>query len=170
MLIRYSLTEEDVVAFCEYHVATSPMIRRQMARARFLYPLWFLGCGVVLWFALERPAFPIAFSFVAVAWIIWWPSYWKRHYRKQVIGLYREGRNTSLFGDHELELGSEGPVAKSPSGEESKYRWSSIERVEQTPEYLFLYVSALQAIIVPRGRVREGNFEDCSRLCFERAA
>ena len=51
-----------------------------------------------------------------------------------------------------------GLSARSEYGE-SKIMWSGIERIGSTPDYTFIFVNATSAIILPKYRILEGDYD-----------
>ena len=55
------------------------------------------------------------------------------------------GKNTGLLCRHKLVLDEEGLSDTSDFGE-SRMRWGGVERVEQNDDYIFIYLSSMEAI------------------------
>ena len=158
--MRYVLTDEDALRFCAFHVRHSPAIARDLARARYLYPLLGIGVGLASWLLAGRLVELVAAALLGSFWTLWWPGHWRRRYIGQARRSYHEPQNRSLFGEHELTVDEDGIVVRSPSGIVSTYPWASIEGLEEEPGYLYAYISGLTAVIVPEHGMREGRFAD----------
>ncbi len=88
--------------------------------------------------------------FLAIFWVIFMPWSYKRSIKKYVRRMYSEGKNKRLICKHKLSIAPEGIVETTDIGEAS-IRWSAVEKVESSDKYIFIYTSAVGAIIVPRG-------------------
>ena len=52
--------------------------------------------------------------------------------------------------------------------ESTRMRWQLFKRIDITPQYLFLTIGASSAIVVPRGRMLEGDFDAFTEFCRQR--
>lgn len=63
--------------------------------------------------------------------------------------MLEEGDNENLFNQRTLVLTDEGITETSSIGE-SHIRWDKINHLEETEDYLYIYVSSVSAHIVPK--------------------
>jgi hypothetical protein len=161
MIIRFERTMDDMIAFNDFHYSHSPFMKRFMFWYRWGGALFiFLVCTLLI--QALTPGSPALFApllslvgagvFAAIA-----PSAIRRRMRKQVRKLYSEGKNVSALGELELELTDTGLIAKS-AYTETKLAWGAIERIESTPTHTFLYLSSVQAYIIPHNKIIEGDY------------
>lgn len=157
MTAEYELRKEDWSAFNFYHHFHSPTARRQYLRAWFSPAIvLLLGClGVSLLASLNSPtpgstflALLPLFSGVPF-YLLWFPWAYRRKVKKIVAGMIGEGRNRTLLGKQRVTLSPEG-ITKSSDVDQTTVAWSGVERVMKDKDYLFVYISALTAIIIPR--------------------
>jgi uncharacterized membrane protein YedE/YeeE len=157
MELEFRLEEADVLAFLDHHMqhsgAARDIRRRQIYGHAFLVVIF----GLVFWF-LGEAALAIAFLVLGPVWVAWWPARARQTYRKQALAMYREGQNPMLEGHHVLRLDDAGLVAVTPAAE-ARMSLTSVGRIVDTPDHLFIYVGAVQAIIVPRRRVVRGDVD-----------
>jgi len=157
--VRYVLTADDGLRFCEYHIRHSPIVGRQIARERYLYPLAGIAIGMAFWWATGRLEVLIAAAVLGAAWTLWWPVRWRRSYLRQAGRAYAEPENRSLFGEHVVSVEPDHLLVRSAAGIESTYPWTSIYEVVEEPGYLYVYVNGLEAITVPTGSIIEGDLD-----------
>ena len=82
----------------------------------------------------------------------------------------RKGTNRSVLCEHVLEITPDGLVEKTPFNE-TRTAWNAIEAVEQTKDFLFIYIQSNAAHIVPIKAVAEGDvFEFRKQLAAHVAA
>ena len=157
MELEYRLEEGDVLAFLDYHMQHSGAARDIRRRQTYGYAFLFAVFGLVFWFFGEA-ALAIAFLVLGPVWIAWWPARSRQIYRKQALAMYREGQNPMFEGSHVLRLEDASLVAITPNAE-AKIALTSVQRIVDTPDSLFVYVGAMQAFIVPRRRVSRGDVD-----------
>jgi hypothetical protein len=160
--LEYTLTLEDLVAFEEYHADHSPSIQRKRKFMRFFYPL--VGIATGLYLVIIDGGLMIAIVFLIIIFLamaIWFfsaPKRFRRHHRRAVTKLYQEGSNRALLGHQQQRADQNGLHSSSALGE-SRMNWSAIERMQSTPDYTFIYLSAVTAIVIPRKSVMRGDYE-----------
>jgi hypothetical protein len=157
--IRYVLTADDGLRFCEYHIRHSPIVGRQIARERYLYPLAGIAIGLAYWWATERMEVLVAAAMLGAGWTLWWPVRWRRGYIRQARRMYAEPENQSLFGEHVASVEPDHLLVRSAAGIESTYPWTTIHEVVEEPGYLYVYLNGLEAITVPTDGIVEGDVE-----------
>jgi hypothetical protein len=153
--IEYRVEEGDILAFLDYHSEHSSAAREIRRRQTYGYAILFAIFGLVFWLFGET-ALAIAFLVLGPVWVAWWPARARQLARKQAAAFFREGPNPMFDGPHILRLDDAGLVAIAP-GAESRMPFTSVQRVVDTPDYLFVYVGAIQAFVVPRRRIVKGD-------------
>jgi hypothetical protein len=152
--IDYENTPEDLYAFQWRGAFDSPRGRR--AR-RIVYLIWVLA--VVLFgivpaigadgFAVSR----ISFGFILVAIPIVFLFQWclERWVIRNVIRslLEDERPDRGQLGRHRLILGEDGLI-ETTAVNESRTAWAGVDRVEQNPDYIFIYVTPATAHVIPK--------------------
>jgi hypothetical protein len=68
--------------------------------------------------------------------------------RQQIEKVITEGKNEGGFGKQKLVITSEAIIEENNAGE-SKYFWSSLDKLVDSSNYIFLYVGTLKALIIP---------------------
>ena len=157
MELEYRFEEGDLLAFLDHHMQHSESARDIRRRQTYGYAFLFVIFALVFWFFGEA-ALAIAFLVLGPLWIAWWPARSRQIYRKQALKMYREGQNPLFEGPHVLKLDDAGLVATTPKAE-ARFALTSVQRVVDTPEYVFIYLGAMQAFIIPRGRVVRGDVD-----------
>jgi hypothetical protein len=178
MEVEYELTLDDLYAF-QWRAAYSSAIAR---RARYkVYACSFLalilfsllssfGTGgfvisrVNLYFLVVAcPAVLLAYFFLE-----------RRMTRRLILQLLKKEKpDKGQLGRHKVVL-SEGEVVESTAVGESRTSWAGVDRIEQNPDYIFLYTSPAGAHIIPkrafRDRQEAEGFYQLSRISKEAAA
>jgi hypothetical protein len=157
--IEYELTRRDLYAFQWRAVFASPRGRR--AR-RKVYFLWLLA--VVLFaavpaigadgFAISR----VNFTFLVIAFPVVVLFQWfleRRLVRSAILQLLKEEKpGKGQLGKHRMVVSEDGLIESTAVGE-SRISWAGVDRIEQNPEYIFIYTSALGAHVIPKRAFRD---------------
>lgn len=135
------MRREDVLEFTRQYHASSPTYRRTRIRARLILPV----IMIVLWaLTTSRSGFEwtstIIFLGVALGWYFFYPARHDRNVEKYCEKTIDEGSYSKIFGKCELTLSESGIHSIAPSGE-SKFHWSSVDRVLITDAYLFIFLN-----------------------------
>jgi hypothetical protein len=159
MEVEYELTLEDLYAFQWRAVFASPRARRG---TRKVYFLWFLA---VLLFsavpAIGADGFVISrmnFTFLVVAFPIialvqWCLERWLM--RRAILKLIKQEKpGKGQLGKHKIVVSEDGLFESTAVGE-SRTSWAGVDRIEQNPEYIFIYTSAVGAHVIPKRAFRD---------------
>lgn len=154
MEVEYEITRDDMFAFQWRAAFTSPSARRRRWK---VYATWFLA---LLLFAsvpaigadgfvpsrIDFTFLLIAFPFVAfLQWLLE-----RRLMRGAILRLVGQERpEGGQLGRHRVELSDGGLLERTAVGE-SRTSWAGVDRVEEDPQYIYIYTSAAAAHVVPK--------------------
>jgi len=158
--LTYEVTEADFLDFQRHHFRNSRMYKGQLLRLRLMIVLmsaallagiFILYPGDVKYFVIGAVALATVFQITLLHRNI------ERRVLKSARALLHEGRTAgNLLGPKSIEFLDAELVEKS-NRETSIIDYGAIERIEQSNDNLFLYLGALQAIIIPKRALREGE-------------
>ncbi|MDQ7992128.1 MAG: YcxB family protein [Propionicimonas sp.] len=148
--LDYELTNDDYVAFNQHAAVTAPALVGQARRVRVAGTVVVpVVAGLGLW-VLERD--PVQALFVAAvgAAVVWfsWPPIQRATTAVQLkrmsaaTGLGRTGPTTLVWDDHW--------ITESASATQASVGWERLDRVEETPQHVFLFVGPLEGLVVPK--------------------
>lgn len=148
--IEFDFRIEDWMAFQEYYLEISAAHQRAKKIILWSFPL----VGVILtindliheekwWIAAT------AFGVVSIPWLIWFPGFMHKTNLKRIEKTLSDGKNASLIGPHEIEIGEEGIRHKGPQSE-TMINWSGIEKMATTDDYIFVFDTTVSALIIPK--------------------
>lgn len=158
MYLRYRVEDQDLAAFARYHYQNSPVVKRRIMVWRWLTALsGFLIIAVLAYF-LDWAIYSILAPIVALILYFQIPRSIFKQLEKDIIKLYGEGANKSLFGEHRLTIKETGLEAKSKYSK-TFIEFSGIERMGETMDYTFIYFNAMTAAPICRKSVLEGDYE-----------
>jgi hypothetical protein len=152
MEIQIEVTKQDFIDFNLYHLSHSPTIKRQ--RIALLLP-GFLWSGFWLWLCVDgaktlhniKTLMPLiigGFLYVATLLILWRGSM-----KRQIQRLLSEGENKGLLGSQRVIISEEG-IANIDELSTYTAKWQTVEKVIASDNCLYIYVSAVSALIVPK--------------------
>jgi hypothetical protein len=155
MTIKYTNNLADFGAFTRYHLRTAVWHLRGTVKFTVYF---FLGCSAAISAVtrLFEPKLFITIAALSVVWIvlyrpfaIWFGGWYTKR-------LYTGGKNRGTVGWHCLEITETGLRETSETGVQ-EIRFEGIERIAESPSYVFIYVSALTAHVVPKAAVTDGD-------------
>ena len=159
MTLEFENTFDDMLAFNIYNHRTSPTLRRPHQLARILYPILFVVSLYSFYIYFGGRATSGAFLgliglavVASIGWYVAYPSLLHRRIRNLTTRLLRESKNRSLLERRSIVIGNDGLHFTAPSSS-GHIGWNLIERVDVTPQYVYLYMSAMSAIVIPRRSV-----------------
>lgn len=159
MEITFELTEEDYIHYNIAHSEKSPSMKRSLLIQRIMGPVIFVFMPFIvirftdipLWYWL------LVFGVSSITWFVFYPKYAQWEITRRVQKMLEEGSNENLFNQRSLVLTDEGITETSSIGE-NHIRWDKINHLEETEDYLYIYISSVSAHIVPK-RVFENSNE-----------
>ncbi len=167
MKIVYDMSVDDYVGFNIFHHKHSRSLRRSLIIGGVVSPvcifLFFLLIGIK---GGQLGVVILPGVIVPGLFALWILGGNRRRIARVVRKMFKEGENKMDIGLQELEVTSEGLTEKNEFGE-SKFNWKAIERIASTPDYYYIYISAMKALVVPKLKVTEGDFEEFRRLVEE---
>jgi hypothetical protein len=168
MEVEYELTPDDLYAF-QWRAAFKSPIARRAGRKVYLY--WFLALLLISALpAIGADGFVISrvnFTFLLVAFPAVVLAQWylqRRLMRRAILQLLKaENPGKGQLGSHRVVLSEDGVVEKTAVGE-SRTSWAGVDRIEQNPEYVYIYTSPASAHVIPKRAFRnmqeaEGFYE-----------
>jgi hypothetical protein len=159
MEIEYELTRDDLYAFQWRAAFDSPRSKRF---TRKVYIYWFLALLLLSvmpaigsdGFVISRVNFTfLVLSFTVVALLQW--SLGRRLMRRAILQLIKDEKaDRGQLGKHKVVVTEAGLVESTAVGE-SRTSWAGVDRVEQNPEYIFIYTSPAAAHVIPKRAFRD---------------
>jgi hypothetical protein len=161
---------EDMVAFNQYYFENSSCLRRQRIIAIAIFSTIYLGIGVVQTLVRDSVIPLLVWMVVAVVFSLWYYRASKKVNPKRIARLYSEEKNKGTFCEHKLKILPEGIRETTDVGEQM-ITFAGIERIETTDTHAFIFIGTMQAHVIPRNRVLEGDLDEfISVLMREMAA
>jgi hypothetical protein len=159
--IRYDNTVDDLVLFNRYHWDHTPRMRRTRAVLIWALPLTVLlpAAAAAWWVEVPLEMVLAAVVVLLVLYLLVAPGAFNRSLERQVRRMYRGRTHAAALGEHELELTDSTLIERTPLGE-SAVELRTIARLVSTEQYTLIYVSDVQAHVIPRHGIREGEYDE----------
>lgn len=158
------MTKEDYIEFNEFHSKNSKTIMKSFILGRFIGPILFMFFTVVTG-NLGNTIHMSVFIILSVLWFIFSPKYMWYIMNKRINKLIKENKEGDLFNLKHIVIDESGIHLKSESSS-STYNWSSVIKICDTEKAVYIYVSSIQAVVIPKQLVGEQiNVEELVRYC-----
>jgi len=173
MNIKYRVTIEDLYQFNDYFLNTSSDLKKIIVTNQMIIGASPLIGGIIAIFLKDisfKPAVIILlglFAVFAVPLYLLYPKHYKKKYREQIKKLYPEGENKSVLGEHEIIIEIDGFTEKTHYNQ-NKQSWEAIEKIVHVENALYIFISSLQAYIIPKNAIFEGNYDDFVNCLMEK--
>ena len=149
MLLHYTVSEDDYLAFNIYHARHTPNYKRSIIGLCLLLPVLLAAATPLVLIAFSNIS-PWIWTAVAVAagglWALAIPSRFealiRRHIKKIIKG------RSEFVGAFSLGL-QEGVLVYAGNNEKNEIAYSRVDKIVQDGELIFLFLGPLSAIIVP---------------------
>jgi len=116
--------------------------------------------GVIVFLAGEKDVgFAVTGCVIAAVVFFAYPKVYDDSTLKGIKKTVGDPDNMKVFGRQSVTLSSEG-IHVSGTEAETRLAWDHIVKLAETPDYLFLYTSAVAAIIIPRRSLQGASFEE----------
>ncbi len=150
MQVEFDISLDDIAAFNQYHWTHQSRTAKCSYRISLAaIPAMILLCAFL--FAPLRP--PIAYwvisLFGALAWLFLYPRLYQRWLKQMMIKAMSGGRNRGTLGKHLISVDETGLNEKTDVND-SHWDWPGIEQVQQTEDYIFIYISSIMAHVIPK--------------------
>ncbi len=165
--IHFTIDIEDMIAFNEYHYIRSPTGIKRMFQRRVAFSVPIAILLLFLGSMMHRDLswvfgiwFPPGLAFIGVIGYNYLElNYLKSptFFRNKIRKFYSIADNRSVLGEHLLRIGQDGFVSASKYLE-TRLSWGVLGRIETDSNYTYLYVSAVNAVIIPHDKITEGDF------------
>lgn len=151
--LQYALQEEDHLQLQLYLASTSERIRKKRKRHRWSVPLVYLVLALVLWrFTTFYAA--VVFVLVAVLWLLFYPKWETRRYRKHYLDFIRENYRKTIGKTITLTLEDDVIGSSNESGS-STLNTSGIMGTDEVGNCYYLRLDKGMVIAIPKDRLGE---------------
>lgn len=117
---------------------------------RFIGPIMFLISIFVVNRYSDMPFGYTAaiFGVTSVAWYFIYPKRIEMNLKKQVMQRFSEGQNKDLLAENDMTV-NEKEIIRVTDYKTTNIKWKTINKIEITKKHIFIFDSAISAIIIP---------------------
>ena len=166
MTLTYKLELEDWLAFNRFYRQTSPVVQKQMRASKILYTLMFMSLmfAALVGFYKRIDAVGVISTLIfgLIIYVLIGQS-GDKNSDKSARQIYESGQNKTLRAPATLTI-DPNCLATVSALSESKLKWPLVEKIATTADYIFIYISANNALIIPK---RAFSSEDQRQQCIE---
>lgn len=150
MQIDFELTKQDYINFNIFHINYSKTLRKMLFIQRYIVSLSFLivpfvaswVTSIPLWYWLS------VFVFTYIIWILFYWKYFKWNMGRKISKMVEEGKTDVMLGKQGVKL-DESTIINNSSMNSSETKYQAIENIIETKDYIYVYISPVQAYIIP---------------------
>lgn len=173
MILQYTFLEEDLVESQRFHIAGSPAVRRRQRLGMIIVSaVIMLACLISAGDAAGKPSRPsmlILGIVLSAVMCLWLRFSHQRNSRNLVRAMLKEGSTDGMFGPQEIEIDDSG-ISKRSDVRGSFAAWSVVRRLDETDTHVFVYVSSIEAHVIPKNRVTSGDLSAFINTVRDRVA
>lgn len=148
----YTLSEHEYFEFNIHHAFNSPTSKKNMLFYHFVPPFIFVICGLFLGTIVEEPVtscyFYVAFGIVAILWFTFYKWIMIKIIKKNIKRFKKSGYKLPYENSVIISFEDEYFVETTEKGD-SRTKYSAIELVVSAEKAIYIYINAVQAIILP---------------------
>lgn len=161
---EFIFTEESYLAFNWNYANHSKTIRQMQQLLRVICPIFIFIAGYYitdykdLWGVF-------VFGTVALLWFILYPRFYKRRTVKLIDKLLKEGKVVSIGKWHQVTFDKD-QITEVCEELGSMKSWTKLYQIDQDEAYVFLYISSMEALVVPKaviGEALKGFLDFCEQ-------
>lgn len=171
MEIEYRIERKDIEAYYQYHFHSSPSVRRSYEMGYVWQTTGFIALFIL--FANKEDIWSVfswMIAFIGCILLYRFSAY--RNIKESVERFEKEGRNKGIWGRNRLTLNEDEMLETSAIGE-SRTLWTGVERIAQNKDYIFIYITAVSAFIIPKRAFKDNQeaegFYSAARTYHEKA-
>lgn len=154
--ISYSLRKADILEFNEYHARMNSAYGKNMARHQMTWPTVTVVVALFVVMSTGNMVIAMLMFIGAFVWSLIVPAWLKKRFKRQVDKQLPEDSLAKIVGEYHLSVTSEGLLENSPRGEKL-IKWDTIEKVEGSKRHVYLYLTEVAAIIIPKETISKDS-------------
>lgn len=159
MEIKFDFTEKDYLEYSKFYMLNSNTVKRTLFAQRYIVSLVISLISILLFRFFSPYTFLMdvcIFGGAYVLWVLLYPKYFYHTINKRVKRTLKEEKNSNLFGERTIVLTTKGITQISHLGESSN-TWKSIEYVTENKNYIYLFINAINAYVIPKATFSSEN-------------
>jgi len=155
MRVVFDVDMADVIAFNKHYILESKAVKKSNVILLLICAVPFI-ISLIFGSGYSGFVFPILFLIFGIIYVF--------KLRSQILLRRAEKElskpeNINAFGTFEMEFNDE-EIKINESELNTILKWNAIKRLDETPEYFFLYISSLNAYSIPKKKISANETEE----------
>lgn len=146
--LNYQMTKEDYIEFNEFHSKNSKTVMRSINFTRMLVPILIFFFLFISGNIKDLVMISI-FSIYSVLWFIFSSKIILYSIRKKVLKMVEEDNQGDLFTLKKITIDNS-RIHWQSENSAGNYNWSTVVKVCETNKAVYIYVSSIQALVIPK--------------------
>ena len=151
MILEYKLKEQDFLEFQLFTASKSERINKKKRKGWIMLTLSSIVVAC-FFFLNENMTMTIYFGVVAIATVLFYPTYFKWRYKKHYKGYIRENYSKRFGELQTLEINEHSLISKDKISE-GKINLKEIEQIDETANHFFLKISTGMTLLIPKEEI-----------------
>lgn len=156
-MIKFKVEMDDIIAFNQHFVLSSPVCRANRKRTVTICASIFASVALLQAFSLKSFVPLVLWTVITTLFCFWIYRLTGKVSAKRIRRLYSADKDKLVLCEHEMDNLPDGFVDKTPLCEQ-KAKFPAIVQIDETPSHIFIFTGSMQAHIIPKGKVSEGDF------------
>lgn len=150
---EFEFEMDDWMAFQKHHISSSAQYKRSKIFVSLIFPI----VAIITLIARRNDTRfliygSIVYGILTILWLLMYPKRFDKKSLNRIKKTLEEGNNSTFLGLHKIEFNQEYILYTSKYSEQ-KLSWKAIVKISENDEYIFIYNSAVTAIIIPKIKV-----------------
>ena len=162
MTISFDLDMADMMSFQKHYVNTAPAMKKAKSLIAYIFPLFILIFGFLSFYSRHSRIdiyFIIIMLIISALWAIFMPKFFVNRTLNRSKKILSKPGNEVMFGKFEMTFNdSDFEVITAKTN--SNILWSAIPKVEETENYIYIYLSQVSAYIIPKRKISAEEVEN----------
>lgn len=175
MTVGFEITQGDYLAFQMHYMRNDAAYKAGLRRIRFSIPLLVLALLLCFILITDSRSFNLKdvllsilpVSVVCAIWVLILPGMLRRNIKAKTSQIFKSADNRFMFGHRTMTFRPDGFDVETEVTRQSMV-WQGVIKWGETDERLFLYTSALNAYIIPKGMLGAGETEELRSLLTDK--
>lgn len=153
MTITFNIQEKDLVTLQLFLASTSDIIRKKRQKNKYIIPVFYVLIALV-GIATGQKIAAISFLSGAVLWILLYPLWERKNYRKYFTTFIREHMKNRFGNVLSIEITNEFLLTREHENE-NKTPTSEIEMIQEIRELLLIRLKGGTTFFIPKEQITE---------------
>lgn len=149
MEVNVDIDVNDLIATNDHLMRKLPALRRRTRILQLVFSFIFLVPGVIIFLVRGDVFSGYIYIGGAVFFLLFIPSLIRWSMKRQLRSMYCSSQNRGVFGKQKIVI-NKSEIARYSQYGHTAFYWPAVERVEVGSNHAFVFVSSVNAFIIPK--------------------